>query len=546
MRAALVLAVILAAGLAGICQAGDLPPACTDEDTVDIDEASIEDANLRGGDLASTLSVPYGSLEAFDFFLRYVIGADGRIRCLSTEGVLGRPFEWTPERRSYLDRLAQTMYQPFLSEAGTPKKMLVTAYITEEEQPPYHVMPPRGDTTTAEIRMTLQDHHNDPFVMSVTGTGEAHYRPLPGEGPSRYFGPQTYLIPPERVAEILDVADAADFWSWRDIYYPTLPNGIVIDTEGGHAIYREIVISRAGRTKTVRDYGMAGAPIAFRKLFDGGSERMGASLWWKLDEDTIGALSKGGFDFSSQAACDLLQDTAANRNYTDDLVLSLLEAGTPRTCTGIGRDLVRLERSLLDSAILGRRTDLAKRLIADGALTRGGTLDHQLVTRALVHAAAGGTPETVDLLLAYKPDLSFRYRASPGGRLLTDPVITFVGRAGRSEMKDQDLIVIARSLVAAGADLHAYDSAGQNLFIHALYNSQLDFARWLLAQGARPQVRDGGAPWFMTNDQDQILVMLEAGAAESPEALADIIVNARTNDQKKVEAWLRAHGKWPD
>ncbi len=557
------------AALTGAAAAHDLP-ACTAADFSNLPQASQDEIPTHGGPQSPHLSEPFGALQIFDFYVDYIVDETGHVTCLSPSNLDDTALTPTPERQVFLDTLAGSTFIPFTTE-GRPTKVAAATYISEEERPPYHVLPPQGDLSTVEVR--LENHGrrsgDGPFTMTVKGDGTVSFLPSPYDS-GRIYGPQTYHIPADQVTAMLDLAEKADFWSLRDTYYsyirPDEPLAGINLNIGPQAVYSRVAIRMGDRQKELRiydwSYNTGGAPEAARHLMQALAQLARIDLWRGIRPESLSMLEQDGFDFKSPKGCDLLIQLARRENFPDDQIQRLLDDGVSPDCvTQDDQSMLSVDTTLLDTAVEGGRKDLVNKLIAQGALLTDGKMNSVKVTRALIHALAVASPDMVNKIMPYHPDRSFRHRVSlypHGSKVVTDPIIIFVGRDLGPDISNDDndlnngdddptpdLIAVTQKLLDAGADINAWDFQGGNLLIHAMYNDQVKFARWLLNHGASPRHKDGSPAWIVTNDDDMTVFMLDAGAADDPRMLADIVTNAERNHEPAVEAWLKAHGKWP-
>ncbi|EGF93302.1 hypothetical protein ABI_17420 [Asticcacaulis biprosthecium C19] len=507
-------------------------PACDPSVTATLRQP---DVNERTAHRSST---PYSQKLIYDFdshsgewffTVRYVIGEDGRVTCISPGSAYDEATpEITPQRQAALDALAAQQFTHFLTD-GKPAEVYAEALFYEEEKPGPYVPRPVGELDTAEIRLNWMSRGEPtPFSMLIQGDGRVTY--TPGD-PKNILGPQTYRISPERVRAMLDLAEAAQFWSLRDVYHFDM---------NGHGWFSEKVEIHLGTSsKSFSNDGSGGAPSITARLTLNMAEMADVSLWWKIDHRTLEAVAKNGFDFTSDKGAELLSELISNSETTDDVISDLLSRGAPqdRLVKGYPFDF-----SLLDAAIAGRRFDMANRLIDQGALTVDGQVDRAAVTRALAHAVKSGSPGLVKRVLALGPDLVIR--RNDATRKI-DPIITFAYRP--DDASTADFIAIIQLLLYYGADINSRDTFRHSVLDKAIARRDIDVIHWLLNHDAEIETNDGLSPLREIYEEDTTLILLEAGADLSKkEVLDDLIRNARVWRWLRVTAWLRAHGKWPD
>jgi hypothetical protein len=498
--------------------------------------------NLRQADSKERddhrISAPYSQSLVYDFdthsgdwffHVRYVIGEDGNLSCLSPGSPYDQaPSELTPQRWAALNALAAQQFRPFLTN-GKPAAVYVETVFYEEEKPGPYIPRPAGDISNAEIRLHWSSRGEPPsFTMLISGDGTVTY--TPGD-PGDILGPQTYYIPPERVIAILELAETAQFWSLRDVYH--------YDMDGHGWSFEEVEINLGASLKSFSDDGSGGAPSVTNRLTLNMAELADAGLWSKIDRRTLEIVAKNGFDFSSDKGAALLSRLVSNSETTDDVISDLLSRGVPldRLVSGYPFDF-----SLLDAAIAGRRFDMANRLIDQGALTVDGQIDKPAVTRALAHAVKSGSPDLVKRLLSLKPDLVIRRNDATKK---VDPIITFAYRP--DDASTTDFIGIIRLLLDYGADINSRDTFHKSVLDRAIARRDIDVIHWLLDHGARIESDDGLSPLNNLYDENIALILLEAGADLSDKyVLDDLIRSARFWRWFRIQAWLKARGKWPD
>jgi len=527
-------------------------PMCYDPETSSLRVPDPDELASHGVHRPDPVVHAFGRLKAYDFYLSYVIDETGHVSCISTGSPDGVLFEMTPERTAFLDGLAAQTFTPFLTD-GHAAKIAVEEYISEEERPARHVLPPKGDTATAIIRIDRHDRHNNPFTMTVTGDGKVTYVPGVGQGLGAIFGPQTYEIPRGQVPAMLKAAEDADFWSLRDLYYPEFRSnperGVtpIIEKEGFSAFYTEIAVTLGGRTKTFRSYNWGGAPELAGQAFSKIAAFGKADLWWTPSSEMLTQLDQNGFDFGSDKAGVLLINFVLDQDVPEGLVNDLMARGAPLQAVD---KRYGVEMALVDAAVATNRRALVDILIGKGAFLTDRNPDIRKTTRALVHAAEAALPGMVAKIMPYQPDLVYRWsEKSVGGkeRLHADPVITFVGGVRlfryHPDYPLADLTSVTQTLLDAGADINSLDSSGRSLLRRAAYGDHEGFVRWLLAKGAVPE-----GPIMETEYSDNMTVLLlEAGAKLSASRI-DFMAEQASREQNrlpKTEAWLKAHGLWP-
>lgn len=481
-----------------------------------------------------------GQLNYYDFTAYFVIDEVGEIQCLSTRP--SGPFEavaleMTPERQVFLEKLSATRFTPFLLE-GRAEKILAALYVTEEERPPYRVLAPAGDLSSAFIRIERHDHHIDPFILTVKGDGSVVYLPTQGHAAGQVIGRQVYKIPSEQVDGMIKAADEADFWSLRDLYWPDLPGRFQIPKEGYSAFYNEITISLGGRVKTFRSYMYGGAPKATETLFDAIAALGKADVWQTIDSNMLTELTANGFDFTSAKGGKLLLAATYNSAVPQTVIDDLINRGAPQNFIDRGNSF---DTSLLDAAIGGDRKDMVDNLLEKGALLKDGKSDRTAATRALYHAVSGLSALSIGKIMPYRPALVIRSNEIRLDKKANDfPIITLVPPNHRGTSSAAQFAV-TQQLLDAGANINSRNPSGDSLLDEAISIGDIEFAKWLIEHAAtiRPEI----LPDLF--DTDMILFLLNTGVELNAETLKRLIAHTRLNKMSQVEAWLRAHGKWP-
>ncbi len=509
-------------------------PACDPAELASLFKAGRPEKAAQRLDKAET-PVPryaFGTHKGYDFFYRYIIGTDGRIVCATLGSSYDRtPPEMTPQRQAWLDAMATWQFKPAESN-GVPARALGQGMTMEEEIPPYHVMPPSGDPRQAVITLSWTPHLVSPsaFAMTIRGDGTVIYDPEASSDDDP-IGKQTYRIDPQVVTQMLDAADKADFWSLRDSYFPA---GFVVDGPSTATM----TITLGNRTKTLSEDGGDGVPQAASRLFWTIADQARLELWTRTRRDTLAQLASNGFDFKSPRAGRLLLSLIADPETPQDVIDDLEARGTPTDTNMRGYPF---DLTPLDAAIDGRRTTLAEHLIDQGALLTHGKPDHTKATRALAHAAETSSPALATRVMDYGPALVIRRNDATQ---TVDPILTFVGQAGGA--KPEDDIATAQLLLDHGADINAQDDFKNSLLDNAVLHDNPALVAWLLEKGARMNNGYGLPPLHDARSEEMMMLLLDHGADLSDKDMIDEVVeDAKFESWPRVEAWLKAHGKWP-
>lgn len=546
---AVIIGLLVWSGLVSTSVADDLPP-CPASDFQTFRHVGNDEFEAHGGKDIAPVSEAFGSVKPYDFWIDYVIDETGHVACISAANADDSALTPTPERQAILDNVASLTFTPFLSN-GQPTKVWAEHYVTELERPQTHIARPNGDLSTVRIQLENHGHRspNKAFILVITGDGTVTYTLGDGE-PDRLYGPQTYHIPPEQVAAMLDIAEKSDYWSLRDVYRSYRAGLPAIFAQN---YYSRVAITVGSDSKDLRIYdgaGIQGTGISqdtyqlMYKLAD--IAKIG--LWQNLTADTLAQLEQDGFDFTTEHGGDILLQVAADSRFPDSAVTDLIAKGAP-TYHVTTNYFILPETSLLDAAIAGRRTVMVDDLIARGALLSDGKPDPHKLSRALARAVADAEPDMVAKFLTYHPELTLTttvHDENDQASVISVPIITLVGEESGLDAHFEaktplpDLISVTQQLLDAGADINSQGSE-ESLLAKALSAGNMPFVRWLMSKGA---VIDKSV-WISYHDEDTTLFLLDNGAQVDSDIWVSIVDDAKHNNETKVIAWLKAHGKWP-
>ncbi|CAL4866567.1 hypothetical protein MMA231_00810 [Asticcacaulis sp. MM231] len=332
--------------------------------------------------------------------------------------------------------------------------------------------------------------------MTITGEGTVIYIPSRFDG-GWILGPQTYHIPPQQVAAMLNLAEKADFWSLSDVYRPApMPEDARFPgmNEALDDVYRDVEISTENRVKNLRIYdsgSLNGVPAAADELIYKLAELARRDLWRTFSRETTAQLVQNGFDFRSKRGGELLIRMTASSANSDADIEALLALGAPADYVVTNHFL--LDTALLDAAIKSDRMVFVDKLIAGGALLTDGQTDPVKSARALAHAAANISPMMVAKLLSDHPPLVFHAKKGSDGltKMNDIPVITVVGQENSLSFWDtdnsaniDDLIKVTEQLLDAGAGINDRGGAGWSLLDNIVHQGNIPFATWLIAHHA--------------------------------------------------------------
>ncbi|MCX7515176.1 ankyrin repeat domain-containing protein [Frateuria hangzhouensis] len=305
----------------------------------------------------------------------------------------------------------------------------------------------------------------------------------------------------------------------------------------------------------IEDYvgAEAGMPSVITNFEDEVDLVAHSSDWTTLSVAAVDQLQREGFDFRSQVAADLLARAVANDKGGDELaMLRMIRAGTAVTGgsplgwrTPPGRTA---QTSLLESALLHRRTSLIAPLLVRGSLRTNGALDGKKVNAAFRSAIEGGrlssvreiwsltTPGTRPLLWFEDKDDNGNKRKVPVTMLLSRPYLDS-GWEGKA---------IAEWLAGMGCDLKAHAADGDTLLHRAVDAGDIAFVRYLLAEGLDVSAPGNyGLPALgSAKVEDVALLLLQSGSDWRMDDRGEGFIRyAKNQHWGRVVTWLRQQGQ---
>ncbi|ESQ82000.1 hypothetical protein AEAC466_18965 [Asticcacaulis sp. AC466] len=489
-------------------------------------EPSSEFPALEGIITDPEIYYRFDTTTQFGFRAQLIVGVNGRVRCFAlapTYGQTTQP-ELTAQRRTWANEISRWRFRPLVID-GKPTEAIADLDVREYELPQREIPMPDGDVHQVTI---IQDMPYFGYRIEVHGDGRAIYSDT---SPYYFLGPQAYTVDPKSVARLLHEAQAADFWSLRDVYPPHAENK-------GRYISR-IEITLGGKTKSLTEYDQktgTGLPPDGHFLAFGVRHVIDMGSWWVPTLATIDQLKQNGFDFKTEAAGRFLLQIAENKYVKDEVVLAVLALGAPQDAFGISQEDGE-PRTLLEAALSAGRIDIAAKLVADGALISDGKIDHAKVDRAFQAAVESGDLVALDLILPFQPDLTF---ADPNAGNIPVSVLFKLPTRYPDESAPID---VAQRLLDLGADINARDAAGQTLLHRQRDNEAM--ITFLLDHGADINAldKDGETPLVSVWDEDMTLLLLERGAnprlGNTPKTLHQFLSSGQW---PRVATWLRAHG----
>jgi ankyrin repeat protein len=480
------------------------------------------------------LKYPYGSLDHYGVAVGFVVGADGRVVCASLVSLsYGDKTKPTSNylRQGVLDSAAGWRFVPFQVD-GEVTAAVGWMPVTEEELPARHVPMPAGDPAQVTITYDWRSSHT---YMSSThvelhGDGTAIF----SGGDDDPLGPQSYLVDAKAVQDLVKTAKAVDFWSLRDLYRAA--------SDEDRASYTRINITIAGKTKslTVFEGTDAGVPGAANGLADEVARVAKADFWLTPTLATLDQLKANGFDFTSERGARFLLQVTRNSYVKDEVPLALMDLGAPvnRVAPGDGDEE---SRSLITLALETGRVEMARRLIAGGALLdQRGQPNQKQIDKAFQAAISSGVVPAVDLVVPFHPGMTCADELDPSRQV---SVIWILATPAIGHDGPRSAVPMLQRLLDLGADINARGANGTTL-LHVM-TGDADMVRFMLDHGADINALDddGNTPLASAYDQDAILLLLSRGAdprlGKTP---ATLRVNIRHGRWKKVKAWLETHG----
>jgi ankyrin repeat protein len=381
------------------------------------------------------------------------------------------------------------------------------------------------------------------YRVEVHGDGAVLYE---GNAFVAITGAHRASVSGDAVSEMVDAFRAADYFSLKGKYMwgatdlPTYTTSISVD----------------GRTKEVVDYAgeHVGMPESVTKLEETVDRLSGVQRWTQGNGETVPALMREKFDFTSPKASEFLANVAQRGNA--DAVRDLIAAGVT-----VSTEPVEPRRGMhgtaLENAAQRGDVDMLRALLSAGikdpaaktkALQRAsfvGKMDairlligsgaDPTAPEVLVGAAVSGIPMVVQEILKYKPDAN--RRGSDG----TTAVIACL-QAYRYKEKEVNLREVVRMLIDAGADPNLSDNKGKTPLIVNAWD--VEIAKMLIAHGADVNARayDGFTPLLNAGTVEVTNLLLQHGAdpfvkTEEGKTALDF---AKQNNNKDQAALLEA------
>lgn len=451
----------------------------------------------------------------------------------------------TPEQRAVLHRASSWRYQPFL-RGGRPTAVIASQRFHEQILPQRHVPTPR--VPDDQVRVTLvQGQHffgGKAYAVHIRGDGWVGFHAMAGSDVSGTFA---YRVPRKDVARLVRLIRDGDLWSAAGNY-----RGKVTDQAT-----RWLTVQFGNETRKITDYaGRAiGMPAIVTRVQEEAARVARADQWTTLSHAALDRLQRDGFDFKSRAAGEMLVRAVLDRRARDDRpMLRLLTLGAPIDAPLRGNYALNRPdpgSSLIEQALLLRRTRLIAPLIERGALDTNGRPDQRKIDAAFRAAVAGGRLEPLKRVWAVagsRPHPALTYRDEPEFPKAPPkdgvPVALLLSRDYGDP--DWEGLEIARWLAAQGNDLNAMGADGRTLLEAATKGDDARFVRYLLDHGADPTAtgRYDYSPLGSAFSEDVALALLAAGS-ELPRQFTGYRTEAEERGWNRVVAWLDAHPSAP-
>lgn len=541
-----VMAAMTALGLAPGAQAEILRTCAPDEKAADYSPNSIEiDAHRQfqlqrvvyPADKTPPLN-EWGYRWGFRVFL--IVGADGKPSCVQAETLKALS---TPQRKAFLDDVANWRYQPFVRE-GQAVPIAVSEDIFEEQAPAKHIPMPDGPVGDAVITLSREGCFSTcpAYSVKVNGRGDVvfdgqTYVVLPGK--------HAYTVPAEDVARLIQAARDLDIWSMKDRY---TQSRLI-------ASQYDLSITIGGRAKTIVDdgggnIGMPKAVTDFQDLIDKTAQ---TGDWTDLHVKTIERLKAEGFDFRTQAGADMLATAYRYVFQIDEpAILALIKEGVPLWGGFIYEPQPenREQANPLPVALQEGHDTIVDALMARDALLTDGKPDQAHIDAAFQAAVSNGRMRNVSLLWAWHPSLTYQSKlplpSLDDGTVPTKTAPVTLLLYPRDEAAARESLETAKFLLGQGCDINASDGNGWTMLHNAAMSGSVAFVQYLIDHGAKVNARGdlGRTPLDGAFDDDVAIALLEAGADPNsrPEVEDTFAEEAQKHRREKVLTWLRAHG----
>jgi hypothetical protein len=316
----------------------------------------------------------------------------------------------TPEQRAVLRRASTWQYQPFIRD-GRPVAVIASQRFFEQIPPRRRVPTPLVPDDQVRISFVQGQHFfgGQAYAVHIRGDGWVGFHSTAGTDVSGTFG---YRVPREDVKKLIALIRDGNLWSAAGNYH-----GEVTDQST-----QWLTIRFGNETRTIKDYaGRAmGMPAIVTRVQEEVDRVARVEQWTTLSNAALDRLQGDGFDFTSPAAGEMLVRAVLNRRArNDEPMLRLLALGAPIDARLVGTSMIdrpAAESSLIEEALLLRRTRLIAPLIERSALETKGRPDQRKIDAAFRAAVRGGRLEPLKQLWAVagtRPHPSLTFRDEP-------------------------------------------------------------------------------------------------------------------------------------
>lgn len=493
-------------------QASEPLPACTPGQLIGLAPSPEQVTAHRQFDAPTLKYAQDKHPEEWGFPLVLLVDASGHAVCYEMDDSNGRAVALNAQRKGLLVAARQWRYRPFM-EGDKAGAAVVHETVAEERIPPQRRVMPEVPLDTVKISLSRSGCYGTCPIYSVEvfGDGRVIYD---GDRYVDVIGRHEYRIPVEQVRGLLDTFRRSDAWSLESDYSamttdsPTYCLSIHLD----------------GQERVIQDYvGLrVGMPQIVRHLQDAVDRISRAREWTELSQFAVTQLQQEGFDFTSQAGADLFANAAMNDDSHDEAaLLQLIALGTPLQ-GGLFQEWqeqgIASEFEMFKLALSHHRVALIAPMLERGLLLKRGRVDQAKLDEAFQSAIEGGRLAAVQAIWNYSDTVkpSLHYVESPASEG-ADPTgrYSVLMRLERLQDPAWEGQQIAAWLATQGADLRsARDARGETLLHVAVQAEDIDFVRYLLAQGVdvSAESRNGLPALGGAHTEDMAMLLLQAGS----------------------------------
>lgn len=471
------------------------------------------------------------------------IDESGRVTCYLVDDMFGRSRTINTRRRALLEAVSGWHYRPFVRD-GEPVRAVVREHIYEQSlRENFEALPDAPlDQVTISLARSGCFGTCPSYTVEIHGDGAVEYV---GRGHVDVTGRHAYRIPQQDVAALVENARRKGIWGMSGSYRAPITDNPTY----------ELSLQFGREFRVIEDY--VGAMVGMSKAvseFEDEVDRVGRTAeWTQLSMRAVDQLQSEEFDFRSKEAADLLVRAIANKEGNDErAMLKLIELGAPL----VGGDLsgqmgmTTSDTAAINQALLHHRESLVEPLLSHGVLDTNGKPDQQKVDAAFRAAIRGGRLALVEKLwsqTAFKqnPSLFFEDVEGDGEASIRkqSPVTLLLSRPYGD--RGWQGLEITRWLVGKGCDLKARAANGDTLLHIAVDADDIDFVRYLLAQGlevSAPGAYDLPA-LGSAQDEEIALLLLQSGSDwQMDDRGQGFLRYAKDQHWGRVLAWIAEHG----